>query len=58
MKVRRVIGTAKVETPFKCLQYDEKVFQNIKPETEIELAVYEEVKPKRRLVVPEGVDGK
>jgi len=59
MKTRRVIGRVKVENCViasgKKLVVDDDIFDDIPVNTEIELAVYEDIPPKRRLIVPEGV---
>ena len=55
MKTRRVLGTAKVTCPCKQLRYDERILNGLACAQEVELAIYEEIQPKRELVVPEGI---
>jgi hypothetical protein len=55
MKTRRVLGTAKVTCPCKKLLYDKHILNGLACSQEVELAIYEDVQPKRELVVPEGV---
>jgi len=55
MKTRRVLGTAKVTCPCKQLRYDERILNGLACAQEVELAIYEEIQPKRELVVPEGL---
>ena len=55
MKTRRVLGTAKVTCPCKQLRYDERILNGLACAQEVELAVYEEVPPKERVVLPEGM---